>query len=353
VAVERDHSARLAHSLRELRESHWPDITLTQAQLAAALSNERKVGPATISAWESPTNPKIPTPARLSAYARFFATKRSLDGDPHLISEADLTTDERERCHALDRELRDLLENRPVERRSTFTFDEGPVTIVCPEAPRDMQGTLARERDPNFTKLLQYGDLDALIEIYGHLRAYNPTLDVFHRLASEIRADDLSTHVILLGGVAWNQVTRRIQEAIRQVPITQLEVQGFPGDVFEVTDDRKKRFDPVWETNESGERVELTEDVALVVRLPNPFNGKRTLTICNGIHSRGVYGAVRCLTDHRVRDANEDYLARRFPDGRFAMLFRVPVVANETLSPDLTNETARLYEWPLRAGGHR
>ena len=38
----------------------------------------------------------------------------------------------------------------------------------------------------------------------------------------------------------------------------------------------------------------LLEDVAMLARLPNPFNALRTLTYCNGIHSRGVLGAVRC-----------------------------------------------------------
>jgi hypothetical protein len=75
--------------------------------------------------------------------------------------------------------------------------------------------------------------------------------------------------------------------------------------------------------------------------------------MCNGIHSRGVYGAVRCLTDRRVREANEQYLAERFPNGRFALLLRVPVVTNETMSPDLTNPTARLFEWPAYDGGSR
>ena len=75
----------------------------------------------------------------------------------------------------------------------------------------------------------------------------------------------------------------------------------------------------------------------MIVRLPNPFNGRRTLTMCNGIHSRGVYGAVRSLTDRAVREANEQYLAERFPDGRFALLLRVPVVANNSMSPDLQN----------------
>ena len=81
-----------------------------------------------------------------------------------------------------------------------------------------------------------------------------------------------------------------------------------------------------------------------LARLRNPFQHSRTLTICNGIHSRGVFGAVRCLTDARVREANEKHLAERFPGGEFAILLRVPVVKNQTLSLDLYDPNARLYE---------
>ena len=344
--------SRLPGRLKELREDFW----LTQAQLAAAFSTEARVSGATISAWESDSNPKRPTAARLEAYARFFATRRSLDDGTRMLPEADLNEEEREQYEDLEEELLGLLNpwsaglavsDAPALGR-TFTFAEGPVTVVCPEAPHAARGPLARGHDPNFTKLQQYGDLDALIDIYGHLRAANPTLDVFHRHAGEIMADDLSSHVILLGGIAWNQVTKRFQDAIGQVPITQIAVDDFTaGDIFEVGSDHddRKRFYPEWENDDQGD-PDLVEDVALLVRLPNPFNGRRTLTICNGVHSRGVYGAVRCLTDHRVREANEQYLYDRFPDGRFALLLRVPVVANETLSPDLTNPTARLFEWP-------
>jgi hypothetical protein len=367
MALRPDEAARLAHRLKELRERSWPQVSLTQAQLAAAFSGEAAVAHATISGWESPTNPKTPTAARLDAYARFFATQRSLDG-PRLLPVGDLTPDERVVYTTLKEELLGLLnpastvlpiavasENTPTLGH-TFAFDDGPVTVICPEAPREARGPLAQEKDPNFTRLQQYGDLDALIEMYGHLRASNPRLDVFHRHAGEVTADDLSSHIILLGGVGWNQVTKRFQDAIQQVPITQLEVEDFTGgEIFEVADDgedRGKRFYPEWEDDDHGGR-DLVEDVALLVRLPNPFNGRRTLTICNGIHSRGVYGAVRCLTDHRVREANEQYLADRFPGGRFAVLLRVPVVANETLSPDLQNPSARLFEWPSENGGTR
>ena len=56
------------------------------------------------------------------------------------------------------------------------------------------------------------------------------------------------------------------------------------------------------------------EDVGLLARVPNPLNTSRTLTICNGIHSRGVYGAVRTLTDTQLRDGNERYISTNFGD---------------------------------------
>jgi hypothetical protein len=345
VALRPDQAAKLAHALRDLRESTWPDQVLTQGELAAALSSEGRVAAPTLSSWESRTNPKTPSEARIRAYARFFCTERSLEGQPHLIPRDELAPDELDRLHKLESQLLELYypEDRTVRR--SFQFDDGPVIVICPEAPTDLQGPLANVNDPNFTKLRQYGDLDALIELYGHLRAENPALDVFHRLGSEMVRDDLSGHVILLGGIGWNEVTRRFQSAISQVPITQRAVPDLrDGDIFHVeTPEGALDFYPEYE--DLGEGKELTADVGFIVRLGNPFRVSRTLTICNGIFSHGVFGAVRCLTDKSVRDENEKYLADRFPAGEFAMLVRVPVVTNETLSPDLQNPKARLYEW--------
>ena len=86
-----------------------------------------------------------------------------------------------------------------------------------------VRGSLAKEDDPNFTKLQQYGDLDALIQLYGHLRAENPTLDVLYKLASEVVPDDYGSHVILLGGIGWNKATRHIESVLGQVPIGQID----------------------------------------------------------------------------------------------------------------------------------
>jgi hypothetical protein len=355
MALNRNQALSLARALRDLRETTWPNHVLTQAQLASVLSSEGHVASATLSSWESLTNPKTPSAARISAYARFFCTRRSIEGEPNLLSEDQLRPDELDRFRNLESDLLQLL--RPEERTvpRSFQFEAGPVIVICPEAPPEVRGSLAEEQDPNFTRMRQYGDLDALIELYGHLRAENPTLDVFHRLASEAVSDDLSRHVILVGGIGWNDATRRFQSAINQVPITQTAVDDLKGgDIFRVDlpDDAKPRlFYPEYE--DQGGRKELVGDVGFLVRLRNPFRVKRTLTICNGIFSRGVYGAVRCLTDASVREENEKYLAERFPAGEFAMLLRVPVVGNQTLSPDLQDPNVRLYEWAPNEGARR
>jgi hypothetical protein len=352
VALNGNQAVRLARALRALRETSWPEHELTQAQLAKALSAEGRVAGATLSSWESLTNPKTPSESRISAYARFFCTQRSLEDEPHLIPENQLTSTELDRFRELESQLFELFHPEDRKVRRTFLFDAGPVIVMCPTAPTEVQGPLADVQDPNFTRLRQYGDLDALIELYGHLRAENPSLNVFHRLTTEVASDDFSSHVILLGGVGWNKVTRRFQSAISQVPITQTAVDGLDtGEIFRVNDGSKPQdFLPEYE--DLGDGKELIADVGYIARLHNPFKINRTLTICNGIHSRGVFGAVRCLTDASVREENERYLADRFADDDFAMLLRIPVVTNETLSPDLQNPNARLYEWsPTQAGG--
>jgi hypothetical protein len=291
------------------------------------------------------TNPKTPSLTRISAYARFFCTERSLEGEPHLIAEDQLTSAELDRFRELESALLELARPEDTKIGRTFQFDAGPVIVICPEVPRDIEGPLADPQDPNYTKLRKYGDLDALIELYGHLRAENPTLEVSHRLASEVISDDLSSHVILLGGIAWNRITYRFQRAMSQVPIMQTEVDNLrTGEIFRVDDGGKPmEFYPEFE--DLGEGNELIADVGYLARLRNPFKVNRTLTICNGIHSGGVLGAVRCLTDATVREDNERYLADRFPGGEFAMLLRVPLVMNQTLSPDLQDPSARRYEW--------
>ena len=73
--------AVLAQRLRDLR-TQWPGIVVTQRQLADALG----VSVPLISSWESTASPALPSEGWLQAYARFFATHRSVEGEkPRLL----------------------------------------------------------------------------------------------------------------------------------------------------------------------------------------------------------------------------------------------------------------------------
>jgi hypothetical protein len=201
---------------------------------------------------------------------------------------------------------------------------------------------MAEERHANFTRMYRYADLDSLIELWGHIRASNPDLKVNHRLPSEVVADDLSGHVVVLGGIAWNQVAKWMLKTLSDLPVSQVKVDDLnEGEIFRAGGPGGTEFRPVWEDNGK----ELAEDVALLARVRNPFNHSRTVTICNGIYSRGVLGAVRVLSDVAVRERNEAFLSREFPDGIFALLLRVPVMNGEAISPDLEIPDNRLYQW--------
>ena len=127
---------------------------------------------------------------------------------------------------------------------------------------------------------------------------------------------------------------------IRQVKDPPLE----SGEIFVADVDGKERqFWPKWA---DGSKKVLMEDVGLLARVPNPLNASRTLTICNGIHSRGVYGAVRSLTDEELRDGNERYISANFGDAvSFAILMSVKVIKNKAMTPDFNSPDVVLYKW--------
>jgi hypothetical protein len=341
---------QLARRLRDLREHQWSE-RLTQAALAEAFGD---VAAATVSSWESSVAPKLAPPDRLKAYAQFFATHRSIEGDTPVLLPVDTFSEEEQAARkALEVELLALREEatrKPARQadvtaqRSWHFPDTGPLTIVCAQLPAAQAGGFADPADPNYTELQSFADLDALVELFGHARVENPHMQVNFRTAPNVVADDLSGHLVLLGGIVWNEVTQRLQEMmpvlpVRQVPDPVVET----GEIFTV-DDGKRRFLPKW--RDDAHKI-LTEDVGLLVRASNPLNSSRALVICNGIHSRGVLGAVRSLTDARLRESNERYIAENFADvDSFAILMRVPVIEAKTLTPDFYSAGSVLYQWP-------
>lgn len=336
-------SRALAARLRGLREQ-WG---LTQPQLASALG----VGPSIVSMWEKERAPRIPPVARLEGYAAIFATERSLSGELlRILPEEQLTENEQGRRSTLTKELGDLRAaavrageppaSSPALGRFWRFTDGGPVRIICGRLPRQIRPEFARGSDHNYIQLAAYADLDALVELFGHIRATNAESDVRFELAPRIESDDLPAHLVLLGGRAYNQVpiglTSQIDLPIRQVSVDEIE----DGEIFEVDGER---YYPKF--SEDGQLV--TQDVGLLARIPNPFDPTRTLTMCSGVFTRGVYGAVRCMTDGEFYVQNEDYLAGRFGDARrFAIVMHVAVIDHATATPDLANSGNRIYEFP-------
>jgi transcriptional regulator with XRE-family HTH domain len=342
---------QLAIKLRQLRER----AGLTQAQLADAFSVEPngKIGSAAISSWENVKTAASPPEMRLEPYARLLAVFDSRH-EVKLIPQGELSTSETEQYAALYAELKRLWNTargtqEPVGQlaatnRSWYFEDDGPLSIICPDAPPEVRGPLADPVDPNYTLAHGYADVDALIELFGHIRAENsPSFRVKFLRAGEARADDLSGHLVILGGIAWNEVMAHLLRLLDHLPVRQVRGVLPSGEIFAVgRGSDEQRFLPEWDSTDP---EKLVNDVGLLARLSNPFNVDRTLTLCNGIYSRGVLGAVRLLTDLRVRDANEAYLAERFGGMEFAILVKIPVVQGEAISPNLRDPANRLYEW--------
>jgi hypothetical protein len=239
-------------------------------------------------------------------------------------------------------------------RSRLLPTDGAPITIICGDLRMgDVQlGPLCDEENPNYAELYSFADLDALVALLSHLYSNNPNADIRFRIGSQVTPNDLSSHLVLLGGIAWNDVTRRLNDML-YLPVRQVVYEKIhSGEVFEIIDgpNDNELFLPRWMGDDPGTADRpgvLLEDVGMLARFPNPYNALRVLTYCNGIHSRGVLGAVRCLTDRDVRDANERYLNESFLNSdSFLVLMRVPVLGGRTISPSLSSPGTVLFQWP-------
>jgi hypothetical protein len=365
----------LARRLRALREESWPARKVNQDQLAKALSADgrRSVSVPLISSWESRTNPTVPPVSRIEDIATFFASPRSFDGHVgQLLAFDEMTVHERAARDKLVQELTQLrTEALHVAGaswpRATITspteeiaqsLNSGPyriepgdrITIVCAQLPPDMlqQMPYADPLNPDYIELYRYSDLDSLLELFGHLRATNPTSRVEFQAPDRLSEDDYTGHLVSLGGVDWNDATGSVLDRL-QLPVRQVSRldENEPGDAyFEVTDEDGHSVIHRPRLDESRGRKILREDITLFARAISPYNQRRFVTICNGMYGRGTYGAVRALTDERFRDRNAKYLRETFGDSdAFCILTRVTVVNGRALTPDWTLPETRLFEW--------
>jgi transcriptional regulator with XRE-family HTH domain len=359
VNATEDPARRLARRLRTLRIETWPGTRVKQDDLAQAIH----ASPPLISSWES--GKALPPRERLQAYATFFATERSVSRRPfRLINEAQLTADERGRRDDLFRELtalRDGVQSQSAHgqqpmvpigdpfAQSHYRFPIGQdITIVCSALPPNKldPAPFTDPDSPDYFDAYRFADLDALLELYGHIRAANPLNKVRIRAPAEVRDDDYTSHLVLLGGVDWNYITRELLHLL-ELPVHQLERESdfVPGG-FKVDKGGKEITLPPT-LRKVGDRDVLVADVAHFVRAVNPLNDKRTVTICNGNFKHGTQGVVRALTDERFRDRNEAYLRARFAgETTYSVLSRVAVILGKVVTPDWTNDDEVLHEWP-------
>jgi transcriptional regulator with XRE-family HTH domain len=349
-------ASRLGQRLRELRVN--APVPLTQRKLAQLLG----ASPSTVSMEEK--GERLPSPARLTSYARLFSSPRSFAGEPRLLEKEDLTDEELETFNALEHELLELRreastegvswESAAPERIWQFT-DRAPITIVCADVPmeKDKRPSYWDPEDRNYVRAASFADLDALLDLSGHLRAENPATTVRIRAATEVDREEMGGHLVVLGGVAWNRHTRRLFSQL-SLPVRQLPKRD---DIFEsiVTDGEPEEFAPVFDDTGA-----MVEDVGLFARGPNPQDPAGTLTICGGITTRGVRGAVLCFADpalHDLREKNQRYIVERFAGHEdYGFLLRVELLPGgdrQPSTPDLTRDETRLLEWSdglVRAG---
>ncbi len=351
----------LGDRLRALREAGISGKPVTQRVVANAFGKSVPL----ISSWEK--GKALPSEKWLNAYARLFATPRSYaGGHPRVLALEGLQGEELKRFEAIFRELMDLrspagpeppaarrgaaeLATRPPSEGMWHFPDRSPITLVCARLAAESRGREAHTRpeSPDYVELYAYADLDALMELYAHVCAANPDVTVNHRLADQVSQDDLTNHLVLLGGGARNPVTRRVTRLL-DLPVARERGEGNDpaAGSFRVRAPNGRTTVFRSKLEGLGPDQRLIEDVAQFCRAPNPFNRKRSVTICDGTYSRGTYAAVRTLTDPRFRDRNRAYLHRRFgPEDTYSVLARVTLVAGEVITPDWTQDGTVLHEW--------
>ncbi len=343
---------RLAERLRALREQQH----LTQKQLARVLGGSEPISIATISLWEKPGSDRLPPAQRLEAYARLFCTSRSFGGDrPRLLSSDELTDQERERETELYDELISLRE-LAARSASALATAKGPrsalwhfadpiaVSIVCSDAVEPPP--YADPSHLNYSRYSRYADLDALVAVYGQVKADNPARMVRILPTDRLVQDFALNHLIIIGGVASNAASVFAEDlplpAPEEIPGSDPPTHLFRCTVGSETQEFRSLRD---------DEGTLVQDVGLIARGPHPIIPGGTVTLLSGITSRGVHGAALCFIDSHVRDTNERYLESAFGNVEaFCLLMNIPVQNNTALPTNLWREGTSLYEWSAETG---
>ena len=220
----------LAERLKALRFQS----TLTQPVLAKALG----VSVPLISAWENGRS--LPPRSRIDEYCRLFsALTADSPSTPGLLSRSQLTPEQHSTYEELRRELMGLRGNPlPVDGVvSPWQFPPGQaITIVCSELPEEYRKSFpySDPAKPDFTESYRFADIDALVTLLGHVSHLNPHSLVKFGVPADLTSDDRTAHLILLGGIDFNELTADLLKELSHVPVKQLARE---------TDDDRGGFD--------------------------------------------------------------------------------------------------------------
>ena len=349
----------LSERLRQLREREFSP--LTQKQLARVIGGSESLSISTVSLWEKPGSDRLPPPERLAAYARLFCTDRSFSAAvPRLLADEDLTEQEQAREAELYEELVDLRERalstgavtssrssaQPAVEQpiSLWRFpDENAISIVCSDAPRDDRPSYADQSHLNYSRYARHADLDALIEVYGQVKADNPNSWIRVLPPRSLERDFALNHLVIIGGAAVDDVAPWFTQGVT-LPTSH---EAGNSHIFTYQLDGQTRE---FESVRDSEGV-LTYDVGFIARAPHKGVPGRIVIVLGGITSRGVHGAALAFTDPHVSDGNLQYLMDTFGDTEaFCILMRIPVRNDEALPPNLQDDDVRLYEWSTSTG---
>jgi transcriptional regulator with XRE-family HTH domain len=339
---------RLAERLRALREQEH----LTQKQLARVLGGAEPISIATVSLWEKPGSDRLPPVQRLAAYARLFCTSRSFEGDGlRLLSPGELTEQERERETELYDELIGLRERAQSTStqvtakgsRSALWHFADPIAVSIVASDAVEPPPYADPSHLNYSRYARYADLDALLVVYGQVKADNPARMVRILPVGRLAQDFALNHVIFIGGQAAGSFALDIPLPVaEEIPGTDPVTYLFRCTVGDETREFRSLRD---------HEGTLVQDVGLIARVPHPIIPGGTVTLLSGITSRGVYGAAISFTDLHLRDTNERYLENVFGNVEsFCILMNIPVQNEVALPPNLWRENTRLYEWTAEGG---
>jgi hypothetical protein len=271
-----------------------------------------------------------------------------------LLSSGELTEQERERESELHDELVSLRER--AQSTNVTAAAKGPrsalwhfadpiaVSIVCSDAVDPP--AYAQPSHLNYSRYARYADLDALIAVYGQVKADNPVRMVRILQTGRLAQDFALNHLIIIGGAASDAASLFAQDIPlpvgEEIPGTNPLTHLFSCTIGEET----REFRSVWD-----DEGNLVQDVGLIARSPHPIIPGATVTLLSGITSRGVHGAALSFIDSHLRDTNERYLENAFGDVEsFCILMNIPVQNGTALPPNLWRESTRLYEWSAETG---